>query len=380
MKITRQLRFWLFFAALLIVAASLIFTNRLSKKLSLEERRKMEVWAEAMRQFSNLNSADTDFDFIWQIIENNEAIPVIIADTNDMFIFARNFTNVPNDEAAFYHEQISKLKNKNPVIEIILSDSEKQYVYYDDSSLLKMISYFPYVQLSVIALFLMVSFGAFSSYKKAEQNRVWVGLSKETAHQLGTPISSLLAWEAILKERHADDDIIAEMGKDIARLNTIADRFSKVGSKPILKDENVAHVLTTAVEYMQNRTSQKVIYQINIADPEQTAKINIQLFEWVVENLCKNAVDAIEGSGTIIFDVQKENRHTVSIDISDSGKGIERSKFRTIFDPGYTTKARGWGLGLSLVKRIIEDYHQGKISVRWSEVGKGTTFRILLPV
>ncbi|MDR1591742.1 MAG: ATP-binding protein [Prevotellaceae bacterium] len=380
MQLTRYHRIFLLLIALLIIGFSLIFTDRLAQRLAIEERHKIEFWAEAVRRFNDLSNTDPDFDFMWKIIENNTNIPVIIADEQGNYISSVNFPRVKGDQNTYFAGQIKRLKSVNAPIEIFYSPTEKQYIYYDDSILLKLFAYFPYIQLSIIIVFLAISFWAFASDKKAEQNRVWVGLSKETAHQLGTPISSLLAWEAILKERHVNDEVIAEMGKDVARLNTIARRFSKVGSPPVCMPENVFQTLDNAVNYMKKRTSSKVSYAITAPDRSLTAKLDISLFEWVIENLCKNAVDAMEGNGAIAIHLTEgDDRRTVIIDITDSGKGIERSNFRTIFTPGFTTKARGWGLGLSLAKRIIEEYHQGKIFIKTSEIGKGTTFRILLP-
>jgi len=336
----------------------------------------MELWTEAMQHFNSIDE-DDNIELIFKIIESNTIIPVIIADKNDNVIDYRNINKITNDTATFLAKKIVSFKSANTPIELKISDDETQFIYYDNSLLLKQLDYFPYVQLSIIAIFLAICFWAFTTDRKSEQNRIWVGLSKETAHQLGTPISSLLAWEEILKNSNADNKIMSEMGKDIERLRTIADRFSKVGSQPVLKDENIKIVLENSVNYMKDRTSQKVDYQLFVEKEDIFTKINIPLFEWVIENLCKNAVDAMEGSGKLTFNVFEHNKNVI-IDISDTGKGIEKKHFRDIFRPGYTTKQRGWGLGLSLVKRIIEEYHKGKIFVKHSEIGKGTTFRIFL--
>ncbi|MDR0830671.1 MAG: HAMP domain-containing histidine kinase [Prevotellaceae bacterium] len=374
------------FAAALIVAASLYFTNRLTNKLADEERKKMELWTEAMQRFNSIDFSDTiNFELIWKIIESNTQIPVIIADEFDNVINTVNINNITNDTARFFEKKISSFKNQNLPIELKISDDEKQYIYYDNSLLLKQLSYFPYIQLSIIAIFLAICFWAFAADKKSEQNRVWVGLSKETAHQLGTPISSLLAWEEILKTQNIDTELLNEMSKDIGRLSMIAERFSKVGSQPVLTEENIVTVLENAIAYMKNRTSQKVDYQIittvgaGRALPRQPphVKINVPLFEWVIENLCKNAVDAMEGSGKLTFEVSQSGKNVI-IDVTDTGKGIERKNFKNVFRPGFTTKKRGWGLGLSLARRIIEDYHRGKIMIKSSEQGRGTTFRIIL--
>ncbi len=357
-----------------IVIASLLFTNIVAARLAQEEHKKMEVWAEATR----LISGDSFTEFAFSVVENNSNIPVVIVDANDKFINSRNFKSIPADTAAYYEKKIEQLKSKNPPIEIDIDGVEKQYIYYDDSILLKQLSYFPYIQLSLIALFLILLLWAFTSDKRSEQNLVWVGLSKETAHQLGTPITSLLAWVEILKAKYRDDDIIAEMGKDVERLRTIAERFSKIGSKPSLEPTDLIAVVDQTVRYMENRTSRRITYSLSTNVSHLSVLLNKPLFEWVIENLCKNAIDAMDGDGSIHVAIETEGEKVV-IDVTDSGKGIERSKFKTVFRPGYTTKRRGWGLGLSLVKRIVNEYHQGKIFVKSSEIGKGTTFRIVLP-
>ena len=373
-----KFRYFVLFTVLIIFGASIFFTNRISGKLAEEERKKMELWTEAMHNFNYIDeNENTNFELIWKIIESNTIIPVIIADKDKNIISSLNIDKVKGDTTEFYNKKILSFEDANPPILLKISDDETQFIYYDNSLLLKQLDYFPYVQLSIIAVFLLICFWAFATDKKSEQNRIWVGLSKETAHQLGTPISSLLAWEEILKNSNADNKIIGEMGKDIERLRTIADRFSKVGSQPVLTDENIKSVLENSVNYMKNRTSQKVNYIVFIKHDNIFAKINVPLFEWVIENLCKNAVDAMEGNGKLIFRVV-ETAKNVIIDITDTGKGIEKRRFKDVFRPGYTTKQRGWGLGLSLAKRIIVEYHKGKIFVKRSKIGIGTTFRIIL--
>jgi signal transduction histidine kinase len=362
------------------VAASLFFTNHLTGKLAIEEQKKMEIWADAMHRFNSISLYDTiNFELIWNIIENNEIIPVIIADIQGNVINYVNINKIPKDTTLFISKKINDFKKNNEPIELNISENEKQFIYYDNSLLLKQLGYFPYIQLSIIAIFLLICFWAFSAEKKAEQNRVWVGLSKETAHQLGTPISSLLVWETILKEQNVDNKIIEEIGKDIERLNTIADRFSKVGSLPVLTDENIVSVIEHSILYLKKRTSQKVEFELVKPLQEVNVKINAPLFEWVIENLCKNAVDAMQGCGKISFYFY-QNKKNMIIDIIDTGKGIDKKHFNDVFKPGYTTKQRGWGLGLSLAKRIIEVYHKGNIFVKSSELGKGTTFRISLVI
>ena len=363
------------FAATIIVI-SLIFTDKLAASLAREEHRKMEIWAEATRLLLN----DEYSDFIFNIIEQNENIPVIIVDDRDRYISARNFREPKINVSQYYEKQIKRLKNTNPPIEIVLDEKSSQYIYYDNSNLLKMLEYFPYFQLSVIALFLTLVIWALSTDKRAEQDKLWAGLSKETAHQLGTPISSLMAWNEILKTKLGNNDmIVAEIYKDIERLKTITERFSKIGSIPELSEQDISQITAQSVEYMLNRTSKKITYSIDDSSTEHTCLISTPLFEWVIENLCKNAIDAMEGKeGTIDFELFNLEDSLI-IEITDSGRGIERNKFKSIFEPGYTTKQRGWGLGLSLAKRIIEEYHHGKIFVKSSELGLGTTFRIELP-
>lgn len=362
--------------AAVIVGISIIFTNHLASAIAKEEHRKMETWAEATRLLLN----DEYSDFIFHIIEQNENIPVIIVDDRDRYISARNFNEPKTNVEQYYEKQIQRLKNTNPPIEIILDENASQYIYYDNSNLLKMLEFFPYIQLSIIALFLMLVIWAISTDKRAEQDKLWAGLSKETAHQLGTPISSLMAWNEILKTKIGENDIIiSEINKDIERLKIITERFSKIGSIPELSQQNISVITEQAVNYMLNRTSKKITYSVEDSSTEHTCLISTPLFEWVIENLCKNAIDAMEGKeGNIDFELFNQEDYLI-IEITDSGRGIERNKFKSIFEPGYTTKQRGWGLGLSLAKRIIEEYHHGKIFVKSSELGLGTTFRIELP-
>jgi len=362
--------------AAIIIGISLIFINKLASSLAKEEHRKMETWAEATRLLLN----DEYSDFIFHIIEQNENIPVIIVDDRDRYISARNFNEPKTNVEQYYEKQIQRLKNTNPPIEIILDENTSQYIYYDNSNLLKMLEFFPYIQLSIIALFLMLVIWAISTDKRAEQDKLWAGLSKETAHQLGTPISSLMAWNEILKTKIGENDIIiSEINKDIERLKIITERFSKIGSIPELSQQNISVITEQAVNYMLNRTSKKITYSVEDTSTEHICLISTPLFEWVIENLCKNAIDAMEGKeGNIDFELFNQEDYLI-IEITDSGRGIERNKFKSIFEPGYTTKQRGWGLGLSLAKRIIEEYHNGKIFVKSSELGLGTTFRIELP-
>ena len=369
-------RIWLIILAAVIVGISIIFTNHLAGAIAKEEQRKMEIWAEATRLLLN----DEYSDFIFNIIEQNENIPVIIVDDRDRYISARNFNEPKNNVEQYYKKQIKRLKSTNPSIEIKLDETTSQYIYYGNSNLLTLLEYFPYIQLSIIALFLILVIWALSTDKRAEQNKLWAGLSKETAHQLGTPISSLMAWNEILKTKIGENDIIiSEINKDIERLKIITERFSKIGSIPELSEQNMSQLTEQAVNYMLNRTSKKITYSVEDTSTENICRVSTPLFEWVIENLCKNAIDAMEGKeGTIDFELFNQE-DVLIIEVTDSGRGIERNKFKSIFEPGYTTKQRGWGLGLSLAKRIIEEYHHGKIFVKSSELGLGTTFRIELP-
>ena len=376
---TNQILKFVFIAvAMIIVIASGIFTNRLAEKLSGEETKKIEIWAEATRQLV-LADENTDMNFLLGIIEGNTTIPVIMTDENDRMLQHRNIKVPKSNEESFFNKKIANLKEVRPPIVVKLDADTRQFIYYDESSLLKRLHIFPFVQLGIIIVFLVIVILVFSSTKKEEQNQVWVGLSKETAHQLGTPISSLLAWTELLKLRHEDDKLINDMEKDVRRLSIIAERFSKIGSKPDLKKTDLTEAMNNAVSYMKNRSSNKVYITLHYPENELIAvPLNVPLFEWVIENLCKNAIDAMNGSGKIDILVKK-NAKDVFIDVKDSGKGMDRNMYKAIFTPGFTTKERGWGLGLSLAKRIIEEYHRGKIFVKQSELGIGTIFRIILP-
>ena len=373
---SRQLKLVFIFIAVAIILASTIFTNRLANSLAEEERKKVEIWAEAIHQSIAMDEG-TNTDLIVKIIGSNTTIPIIMTDAKNNVISTLNIVEPKTNPKAFYNKEIERLKAKRPAIVIRLDDIV-EYFYYDDSLFLKQLLYFPYIQLGVIIIFLLVAFFAFSSTKKAEQNQVWVGLSKETAHQLGTPISSLLAWVDLLKSKYQEDKLLVEMQKDVNRLEIIAERFSKIGSKPDLSLINLNETLQNAVQYIANRTSQKVSIKCHFpTDEDVFAQLNVPLFEWVIENLCKNAIDAMDGIGMIDISVQQKTDEII-IDVKDTGKGIEKNKFKVVFTPGFTTKKRGWGLGLSLAKRIIEEYHGGKIFVKQSELKVGTIFRIIM--
>lgn len=364
--------------AVLIGAASLWYTNNLVEELSKEERKKVELWAKGTKQLVGAEDPNQDLSFILEVITNNETVPVILVDENDNIQSYRNLDALKSRKEDYLKKQLEIMRKQNEPIEIILTEGHKNFIYYKESTLLAKLFYYPFIQLGIIFLFIIIAYFAFSASRKAEQNQVWVGMAKETAHQLGTPISSLMAWVEYLKlKQSVDEAMISDVEKDIKRLETITERFSKIGSAPVLKDSNIVNVLETSVGYIKKRTSDKVKFEMHFPAEELLVPINIPLFEWVIENLCKNAIDAMGGAGQI--DVFLENAgQEVLIDIQDTGKGIAKSKQKTIFQPGFTTKPRGWGLGLSLVKRIIEFYHAGKIYVKSSEIDKGTTFRIVL--
>ncbi len=381
-------------AAFLVISLCLVFvflyvSDKLVKDLSEQERERMQVWADATRQIAS--SQTEDIDFLLRIINQNNTIPVLLVDDDDNILDQRNFdlpdpadasgllVLTPNNEA-YLIKKLEHLKNTPNVIHIVITPGDNRHLYYEDSKLLKRLSYFPYIQLLVMLAFILVVYFAVVSTKKAEQNKVWAGLSKETAHQLGTPISSLMAWMELLRDTPGvDPEMIAEMNKDVERLTTIASRFGKVGSEPTLEDADLRLIVTHACSYMASRISSRIKLTINTCDRPVPVRISAPLFEWVMENLIKNAVDAMDGQGSITVDVCR-HASQARVTVTDTGKGIDRKRRKTIFNPGYTTKKRGWGLGLTLARRIVHDYHNGTIEVAWSEPGKGTTFRIDLPL
>ena len=372
-----QIKIALVVAAVIIAAASLVVSHILVRDLAIEERNRMEVWAEAMRSLSTAEE-NTDLNLVLKVINENNTIPVIVTDDQGN---VQTFRNVEidasnyEDSMAVAAKMATTMRASGRDIKISLgADAGSIHVSYDESVMITRLSFYPYVQLGIVLIFVVIAIFALLTSKKAEQNKVWVGLSKETAHQLGTPISSMMAWTQILRETYPDDDLIPEMDKDVKRLQLIAERFSKIGSIPEPVDTSLAEMLRHVVDYMDRRTSQKVRIIDEFSDCEAHVMVNPSLFEWVLENLCKNAVDAMEGGGTITIKAVASQR--VIIDVTDTGKGIEKKNIKNVFRPGFTTKTRGWGLGLSLAKRIVEEYHHGKIYVLKSEVGKGTTFRI----
>lgn len=372
----QRLKYVFIIGAVVIAIASVFVSDLLIKDLAREERQKIEVWAEATRVVTS-EDPSLNMKLILQIIQGNTSIPVMLCNEQDSVMNYKNIELPEKNVEEFLYQKAQELKKKNQPIPIDMEDGTFQYLYYDDSINLKRLLIYPYAQLSVMTVFILIAFLALTSTKRAEQNKVWVGLSKETAHQLGTPISSLIAWVEYLKMKEVDPSLLEEMEKDVKRLETIADRFSKIGSQPEPVPLDICDSIRAALNYMETRISSKV--KITVEAPEEPVMVlmNDSLFAWVVENLCKNAVDAMGGQGDIRFHIE-EKAKKVYIDVSDTGKGILKSKFKTVFNPGYTTKKRGWGLGLSLVKRIIESYHGGKIYVKNSEIGKGTTFRIEL--
>jgi anti-sigma regulatory factor (Ser/Thr protein kinase) len=373
----RQVKIILVIAAAVIAVVSLLVSHYLVRDLQREERAKMKTWAEALQA---LNKADetTDLSLVLNVMQSNNTIPVVVMTPDGVVTDCRNIDVGNGDSADFVARYGRQLYESGDYIQISYGDSsDYQLVCYDESVMLKRLTQWPYVQLGIVMIFVVVAIFALLSSKKAEQNKVWVGLSKETAHQLGTPISSLMAWVEILKEQYPEDALIPEMDKDVKRLERIAERFSKIGSLPEPVDASMNEVLSHVVDYMDRRTSKKVEMVCRMPDHEVIVKMNASLFEWVIENLCKNAVDAMEGSGRIVLTLTEEPDR-VAIEVADNGKGIRKKDLGNVFTPGFTTKKRGWGLGLSLAKRIVEEYHKGRIYVKQSEVGKGTTFRVEL--
>lgn len=397
---------WVFLlASAAVVAAFLYFSNILVNDLSERERERMEIWADATKEIlrqlgdgttDTLEAGDdyampvADISFLLRIIEGNTTIPVLLLDENGNISLHRNFdlpepyeltdqySDLSPANRNYLDRKLKTLTGTGNVIDIEIDRGIVQHLYYQDSKLLQRLSYFPYVQLAVMIVFLLVVYFAVTSSKEAEQNKVWVGLSKETAHQLGTPISSLMAWMELLPEMGADSETCAEMDKDVKRLSTIASRFSKIGSRPAMEREDIGTLVSRASEYMASRISSRIKLTYSLPRETTYVEASAPLFEWVMENLIKNAVDAMEGTGRIDIKVFTE-KSTAVIEVSDTGKGIPSKNRKRVFKPGFTTKKRGWGLGLTLAKRIVEQYHHGHIFVKDSAPGKGTTFRIELP-
>ena len=366
----RNAKYALIAVAAVIAVASLLVSSLIVDDLKCEEERRMMVWASAM---SSLISADIDEDVSLEeeILSSNKTIPVVMVSGEGDIL---SYNNIPEHKL---ESRAATMRESGTKVEVPLGDGNYYYIYYDDSATLVQLAYYPYIQLAVVVVFFIICFVAILNSKRAEQNRVWVGLSKETAHQLGTPISSLMAWVEVLKGKYPDDELLPEMARDVERLQMVAERFSKIGSKsePVTADVN--KVIEKAVGYMKRRSPAKVQYELTLTDAPLLAPLNIPLFEWVVENLCKNAIDAMSGNGCITVEVADTDGKVV-VDVTDTGKGIAKSQWDDVFKPGFTTKPRGWGLGLSLAKRIVEEFHKGRIYIKKSLPGKGTTFRIEL--
>ena len=367
-----------------VVVVSSLTTSHIVQKFKDEEQKKIELWAEATRNLI-LAEEGENIGFLLKVLEGNTTIPVYMVDTNYHYTGSRNVVEPKKDVEAFYEQKIAKLRDMQEPIEVRDGDQVMQYIFYETSSTLRWLSYFPYIQLLVMLALAGLAAIALLMVQRSEKNSLWVGLSKETAHQLGTPISSLNAWNELLKATYPNDSLLPQMDEDIRRLQMIAERFSRIGSQPTLEQHEVLPVVKSTMEYMRARTSNKIEYRLEVNGERLDTRVMlcVPLFEWVIENICKNAVDSMEGKGSITIEVRREAkgdeaRGKIYIDITDTGKGIDRRNFKRIFQPGYTSKKRGWGLGLSLGKRIIENYHRGKLFVKQSQLGVGTTFRIVL--
>lgn len=383
-----------FLLSAVVVVVFLLFSNRLVKDLAEQERMRMQIWADATKEVVNLGNenrpADSEIDFLLGIIEGNNNIPVLLTDDDGNIIMHRNF-DLPEPEDSqmpmvisdanerFLQRQLDEMRETPNVIDINIEPGNVQHLYYEDSRLLRSLNWYPYVQLALMGAFILVVYLAVSSSKRAEQNKVWVGLSKETAHQLGTPISSLMAWIEMLRSENTDAVVVEEMEKDVKRLEMIASRFSKIGSLPAMERGDLSEMAERSGGYMRSRISKRVKFDIDMSVDLLPVNMSAALLEWVMENLIKNAVDAMGGSGSLLVKTFRVADMAVA-EITDSGKGIQRKNFKAVFRPGFTTKKRGWGLGLTLAKRIVEEYHRGRIFIKWSEPGKGTTFRIELPL
>ena len=379
--------------SVVVVSVFLFYSDSLVKDLSQQERERMQIWADATRELVNPVNPDSqsgsNVDFLLSIIERNRTIPVLLTDETGEIIMQRNFSlpeppdslslSLSDVNRRFLDKKLDELRNSPNVIEIDMGEAGKQWLYYEDSKVLRSLGFYPYVQLLVLLAFVLIVYYAVSSTKRAEQNKVWVGLSKETAHQLGTPISSLMAWMELLEESGVSPETVAEMNKDVKRLSTIASRFSKIGSRPSMEIYDINEIVSHASDYMSSRISRRIRLTLTPWHEPLIVTLSPPLTEWVMENLIKNAVDAMEGSGNIDIVIRPEKNKAI-IEISDTGKGIARKNQKAIFNPGFTTKSRGWGLGLTLTKRIIEEYHGGLIYVKKSEIGVGTTFAIELPM
>ncbi|MFL5788422.1 MAG: sensor histidine kinase [Flavisolibacter sp.] len=377
----RQLFNWrilLAFIAILIVGGTILYSSYLAKKIEYDERKKVEEWVEASNSLFNTQNIDTRLPF--KIIRDNNDIPIIATNEHDSITGYKNLDSVKAEDPVYLRSRLKQFKSENrPIIYYDVLDSTRlNKYYYGDSWLLREVRYYPYVQLFIVGLFILITILALSSSYRSVQNQVWAGMAKETAHQLGTPVSSLEGWLEILKESKKDESMVYEMEKDVNRLRLVSDRFGKIGSTPQLEERNIIVQIQNVVEYIRKRAGGKVSFTVDSHGKNTLiTKISAPLFDWVIENLMKNSLDAMEGKGSINIDIQEYDENVV-IDVSDTGKGISKQNIRKVFKPGFTTKKRGWGLGLSLSKRIVEQYHKGSLNVKQSEPGKGTTFRIVL--
>lgn len=377
-SVKQRWKLMLFITAMAIAIGSLLYTNKLVNQLAEKEQEKVSIWADATRLLFESSQTETDLNFLFKVIEDNNTIPVILTDQDDKILGYRNLDANKASDPNYLEKQLKQMKKTHQPLIADLGNGTKNYIYYKESILLQQLTIYPYLQLFVILLFMIISYVAFSSSRKAEQNKVWLGLSRETAHQLGTPTSSLMAWVELLKDKIEDQSIVTELEKDVQRLNVITERFSKIGSQPKLQLTNLNEVVENMMGYMKTRLPKNVMLEFSANSHENFIPLNKNLFGWVIENLIKNSLDAMAAKGEIKVNVTREEGKVI-LDFTDNGKGIPKSSFKQIFKPGYTTKLRGWGLGLSLAKRIVEEYHKGRIFVLQSEINKGTTIRITLP-
>ena len=376
-KVKRISKRLLLLSAFIIGTAILWYTNNLVDDLRREERTKVNIWANATKQTTDIDNLNEDISFVFEVINHNKTIPVILVDDNGSILYHKNFPSKKADNIDYLKSQLEIMKESHEPIVFEYADGKYNKIYYKDSILLTRLKIFPYVILVVISLFIVTGYFAFSNSRKSEQNKVWAGMARETAHQIGTPLSSLMGWVTLLHDQGGNEEVVSEMNKDILRLQMITERFSKIGSQPELKNQDVNTIVQRSFYYMKDRSSSKINFKLDVSDHAMFSFLNTQLFGWVIENIMRNAIDALQGKGEIKVEV-KDHSKNVIIDISDNGKGIKSSQLKTVFEPGYTTKLRGWGLGLSLVKRIVEDYHKGQVYILHSELGKGSTFRISL--
>jgi len=365
----------LVFLAFIMVAVTLLYTNNLANELKLEEKKKVALWAKATKELSNMNDSNYDIGFVFEVVNNNTTVPVIHTNSSGEVLAYRNIKNANTDQQL--RDQIRIMKRKYEPIEIELIDGTREYIYYKESRLLQRLRYFPIFMFLIVSAFMLIAYSAFSNARIAQQNKVWTGMAKETAHQIGTPLSSLMGWLEYLKEKEVDKEVLKEIQKDLDRLTTIASRFSKIGSLPKLEKINIIPVLESSINYMRKRISSNTTLDFSSKQKKATVLINEELFQWVIENIVKNSIDAINKKGIIQVKLIDKNDH-ILINVIDNGRGLKKSIFKQIFLPGFTSKKRGWGLGLSLVKRIIEDYHKGEVKVVKSIPNKETIIRILL--